>query len=166
MLRKIKIYLYYILARLKGANLDCTTLVELGVQVNSGLKIGSYGYIGPKSNFRGDIEIGDFFLCADNVHIVGGDHKFDDIGAPISLSGRMPGYFDKTIIGTDVWVGRNVTIMRGVSIGECCIVAAGSVVTKDLTPGWIYGGVPAKKIKPRFTEPELQEHLRLIKVEK
>tara|TARA_R110002020_G_scaffold91560_2_gene222277 strand:+ start:8536 stop:9252 length:717 start_codon:yes stop_codon:yes gene_type:complete len=53
-------------------------------------------------------------------------------------------------IGNDVWIGANVSILDGVSIGNGAIVAANSLVNKDIPPYSIYGGVPAKLIKPRF----------------
>lgn len=54
------------------------------------------------------------------------------------------------IINDDVWIVANVTILKGVKIGEGSVIAAGSVVTKDVEPYCIYGGVPAKKLKHRF----------------
>lgn len=50
-------------------------------------------------------------------------------------------------IGNKVWVGANVTILPGISLGDGAIIAAGAVVTKDVAPGTIVGGVPAKFIK-------------------
>ncbi|MDE6794818.1 MAG: sugar O-acetyltransferase, partial [Muribaculaceae bacterium] len=50
-------------------------------------------------------------------------------------------------IGNKVWVGANVTILPGVTVGDGAIIAAGAVVTKDVEPNTIVGGVPAKKIK-------------------
>jgi acetyltransferase-like isoleucine patch superfamily enzyme len=55
----------------------------------------------------------------------------------------------KTTIGTDVWIGNNVVIMPGVVLGDGAIVGANSVVTKDVKPLHIVGGVPAKVIKVR-----------------
>lgn len=55
-----------------------------------------------------------------------------------------------TSIGNDCWIGRNVVVMSGVTIGDGVVVGAGSVVTKDLEPYGIYAGVPAKLIKFRF----------------
>lgn len=71
-----------------------------------------------------------------------------------------------TIIGDDVWIGHGSIIMSGVNIGSGCIIAAGSVVTKDLEPYYIYAGVPAKKIKKRFEtiEEELLHILELAKI--
>lgn len=65
-------------------------------------------------------------------------------------------------IGNDVWVGRNTMILDGVTIGDGAIVAAGSVVTKDVPPFAVVGGVPAKVIKYRFP-PEMIERLLEIK---
>ncbi len=59
------------------------------------------------------------------------------------------------LIGNDVWIGSNVTIMEGITIGDGAIIATGAVVTKDIEPYTIVGGVPAKLIRKRFTEKEI-----------
>ena len=64
-------------------------------------------------------------------------------------------------IGNDVWVGTNAVIMGGVKIGDGAIVAAGAVVTKDVPPYAIVGGVPAKVLKYRFDEATIKELLAL-----
>ena len=73
-------------------------------------------------------------------------------------------YFDEfayIIIGNDVWLGANVIVVDGVKIGDGAIVAAGSVVTKDIPPYTIVGGVPAKIIKYRFEKEEIKKLLQL-----
>ena len=62
------------------------------------------------------------------------------------------------IIGDDVWIGCNSTVLRGVSIGTGAVIGANSVVTKSVPPYAIYAGIPAKLIKMRF-EPDLCERL-------
>lgn len=62
-----------------------------------------------------------------------------------------------TIIENDAWIGMNAIIMPGVTIGEGAIVAAGSVVAKDVPPYMIVGGNPAKEIKKRFTDNEIEK---------
>ncbi|OBZ17175.1 CatB-related O-acetyltransferase [Bacillus sp. FJAT-26390] len=61
-----------------------------------------------------------------------------------------------TIIESDAWIGMNAMIMPGVKIGEGAIVAAGSVVVKDVPPYTIVGGNPCKEIKKRFTDKEIE----------
>jgi acetyltransferase-like isoleucine patch superfamily enzyme len=65
-------------------------------------------------------------------------------------------------IGNDVWIGRHVLVMNGVTIGDGAIVAAGAIVTKDIPPYAIAGGIPAKVLKYRFS-PEMIERLLEIK---
>ncbi len=64
-------------------------------------------------------------------------------------------------IGNDVWVGNNTLILQGVEIGDGAIVAAGSVVTKNVEPYSIVGGVPAKIIRYRFDEETIKKMLKL-----
>ena len=65
------------------------------------------------------------------------------------------------IVDDDVWIGFRSTILSGVHIGQGAIVAAGSVVTKDVPPYAIVGGVPAKVIKYRFSPEMITELLRV-----
>lgn len=62
-------------------------------------------------------------------------------------------------IGNDVWIGSNAVILQGNNIGDGAIIAAGAVVTKDVPPYSVYGGVPAKKIKDRFNVELIQKLL-------
>lgn len=65
-------------------------------------------------------------------------------------------------IGNDVWIGSNVLIMEGITIGDGAVVAAGAVVTKDVPPYTVVGGVPAAKIKMRFSQEQI-EYLQRLK---
>jgi chloramphenicol O-acetyltransferase type B len=123
--------------------------VNLGGQVvvGSHCYIGQYSYIGPQTH------IGDFCIFADNINIVGSDHKFEDPNLPIILSGR-PTEQPVTLIGDDVWLGHGVVIMRGVKIGDGAIVGANAVVTQNIEARTIYAGIPAKKLRNRFDVSE------------
>ena len=98
------------------------------------------------------VTIGRYAMLAPNVSIVGADHLYDRPGVPIFFSGRPPN--PATVIGPDVWLGTGVVVMQGTTIGRGAIVAANAVVTKDVPPYEIWGGVPARKIADRFGDPE------------
>lgn len=92
-------------------------------------------------------DIGNDVLIAPNVAILSRMHEFERTDIPMSLQGYRP---EKgVVIGDDVWLGRNVIVMPGVKVGRGSIVAAGAVVTKDVEPFSIVGGVPAILIKRR-----------------
>jgi len=137
--------------------------------------IGKNFYIGRDSFIESDVIIGDNVIWANRVALVGKyDHHYQQVGVPISLASRIRdenyswlGIDSLTIIEDDVWVGYGSTIISGVKIGTGSIIATGSLVTKDVEPYSIYGGVPAIKLKDRFaTKEDLAEHIRLISLKK
>ena len=78
------------------------------------------------------------------------NHETGLIDIPMNQQGRT---LPKPItIGNDVWIGRRVMIMPGVNVGDGCILAAGTVVTKNLPPYSIAGGVPAKVLGTRIEQ--------------
>ena len=97
--------------------------------------------------------------------IITGNHRSDLVGKYITditvadkyVNGQNP-YDAPVVIEDDVWVGANVTILCGVTIGRGSVIAAGAVVTKSCAPYSIIGGVPAKILKMRFTTDEIEEH--------
>lgn len=120
-----------------------------------------YTYIGPHCRIYPKTRINKYTILANNVSIIGGDHRFDIVGLPISFTGRD--IQESTIIGSDCWIGAHVIIKRGVKIADGCVIAMGSVVTKDTLPYGIYAGVPAKRIKDRFCKIEdIETHKQKI----
>lgn len=118
-------------------------------------------------DFIGDkLIIGKFCMIASNVTFImnGANHLTDSITSyPFAIFGHdwsnaMEGksYPTKgdTIVGNDVWIGYNSTIMPGIRIGDGAIIATNSTITKDVEPYTIVGGNPAKEIRKRFTEKE------------
>ena len=81
-------------------------------------------------------------------------------GTNVSVK-EFSGESGMTEIGNDVWIGDHVVIMSGVHIGDGAIVAAGAVVTKDVPPYAIVGGVPARVIRYRFSEDEVSKLLKM-----
>jgi acetyltransferase-like isoleucine patch superfamily enzyme len=95
------------------------------------------------------IHIGADCLIADTVSMYDHDHRFESIDIPISKQGYVTAPIK---IGNDVWIGSHCTICKGVTIGDGAIIAAGSVITKDIEGYSIYGGVPAQLIKMRIPD--------------
>jgi len=166
MISDIKRNIKYILTKLRfllnGVKISSRVSIEKNVQLSKGVTIGSDSYIGPNCNIRGNVIIDKYFLCADNVCLVGDEYNYSKVGSAIINSTKK---MDKvTMIGCDVWVGHNVTILRGVTIGNGVIISAGSVVTKNIPNFSIVGGVPAKVIKQRFSSLEDEKkHLEKMK---
>lgn len=95
----------------------------------------------------GGLIIGDRVLVGYNTHILTSNHHIPMLPDKIFYSGHIK----KTVnIKNDVWIGANCTILPGITIGEGAIIAAGSVVTKDVPENVYVAGVPAKRIKKRM----------------
>lgn len=122
------------------------------LDVSPDLEAGAYASFGPRAWICPNVVVGNYVLASSDVAILGGDHRYDVAGSPVVFSGRPA--TPRTTIGDDVWIGFRVTIMAGVTIGRGAIVATGAVVTKDVPPYAIVGGIPAKVIGARFTDPE------------
>jgi virginiamycin A acetyltransferase len=69
------------------------------------------------------------------------------------------------IVGNDVWIGYNATIMSGIVIGDGAIIATNATVTKDVAPYTIVGGNPAKEIRKRFDEDTIKKTISYPMVE-
>lgn len=126
-------------------------------------EIGDFTYTG--RNFTcWNAKIGKFCSISWNVSIGGANHDYNRISQHAFLyspqfgmleNGQKRGYnrFDtECIIGNDVWIGCNAVICRDVKIGDGAVIAAGAVVTKDVAPYTIVGGVSARIIKQRCPE--------------
>jgi acetyltransferase-like isoleucine patch superfamily enzyme len=145
--------------------------IRVRIWARQKVEIGRNFYIGRDSFIESDVIIGDNVIWANRVALVGRyDHHYQQIGVPVRLASQIRdadynwlGLDSMTVIGSDVWVGYGSTILSGVTIGDGSIIAAGSVVTKDVEPYSIYGGVPAKKIRDRFnSKTDLEEHLKTL----
>lgn len=94
----------------------------------------------------GGVSIGDRVLVGYGTSIISSNHRIPPMHGRIFESGHVR---DAVTIQRDVWIGANCTILPGVTIGEGAVVAAGSVVTRDVPPFSVVGGVPARVIKVR-----------------
>ena len=118
-----------------------------------------------------DVLIGAFCSIADNVEIfIGGNHRTDWVTTypfghihkeVFPWHGRgHPATKGNVVIGNDVWIGSGATIFSGVTIGDGAVISAKSVVVKDVPPYSIVGGNPAKVVKLRFTEDQIERLLK------
>lgn len=121
--------------------------IEKGAKFSSEVELGDYSGIGVNARLNGKVVIGNYVMMGPNCTCITRNHCFESLELPMAKQG-----FTETrpiIIDNDVWVGANVTILPGVHIGTGSIIGAGAVVTKDVEPYSIVGGVPAKKIGTR-----------------
>ena len=153
------------------------------------IEIGDYTYYSDNKNspenfydniehhydFLGDkLIIGKFCAIAEGIKFImnGANHRMDGFTTyPFYIFGdgwekvtpniELLPFKGDTVIGNDVWIGQNVTIMPGVKIGDGAIIATNSTVVKDVKPYTIVGGNPAKEIKNRFSDEKIQLLLEL-----
>lgn len=135
------------------------------------ISIGNDVFIGTGASFiatRSYIEIGNKVMFGPNVTIRGGNHSTHIIGkymADYTSKDKLATDDQPVIIEDDVWVGTGAIILKGVHIGRGAIIAAGSVVTKDVEKYTVVGGVPAKRLKYRWTNEEINQHELILKTE-
>lgn len=128
------------------------------------LCVGNYVYIGPRVQIIYPTVIGDLTMIAADVQFVGNDHDMNRVGIPLRVaSPEIPPESIKTTIMSEVWIGQRAIVFHGITIGRGAVVAAGSVVTKDVSSYAVVAGIPAKVIKSRFPNTEmLDEHIQKI----
>ena len=167
-------------------NYDRLCFLKNSVQ-NPNIIVGDYTYYDDFENvenfeknvryhfdFTGDkLIIGKFCMIASGAKFImnGGNHLTDAVSAyPFAIFGNgwekaMEGksypYKGDIVIGNDVWIGHNATIMAGVTIGDGAIIATNATVVKDVPPYSIVGGNPAKVIRKRFNESTINKLLQL-----
>lgn len=136
--------------RLVGAKVGKRVIYYSGVWINTGrnLTLGNDVDVakGVMISTMGGVEIGDRVLLGYGTKIFSSNHDIPPIGEPFPVSGKI---YKKVIIEKDVWIGASAIILPGVTIGEGALVAAGSVVTKDVEANSIVAGNPARKIGER-----------------
>jgi acetyltransferase-like isoleucine patch superfamily enzyme len=113
-----------------------------GLRIGPRSSIGPFGYVG----CSGFISIGANVLIGPRVSMHAENHRFHEADTPIREQGVT---LEPIAIEDDCWIGSDVVLLGGVTIGRGAVVAAGSVVTKSVETGEVVGGVPARVIKSR-----------------
>lgn len=133
----------------------------------------SYGCFKVDGSIEPNTIIGSFCSIAPGVIIGGMNHPIHFISTHPFLYSKRYRFAEETnekvlkdgtkqiIIEDDVWIGRNAIILPGVTIGKGAVIGAGSVVTKDVPPYCVVGGVPANVIKKRFSEEEIEKLMKI-----
>ncbi|WP_375600313.1 acyltransferase [Devosia sp. Naph2] len=131
-----------------------TTRLVLGAEswiagyalVRGEVVLGAHCTVNPYATISGKVSCGDGVRIASHASLVGFNHGFDDPDLPIY---RQKHESRGIIIEDDVWIGANAVVVDGVTIGRGAVIAAGAVVSKDVPPMAVVGGVPAKVLRYR-----------------
>lgn len=158
----------------RGCTMDTKTILHENVHllencIVNNSQINSYTYLG-KNCLVQNTNIGKFCSIANDVLIGLGNHPLDLLStSPLFYRVNNPLFiklikenlgiveYKPIVIGNDVWIGTRSIIMDGVEIGNGAVIAANSIVTKNIPPYAIVGGVPAKIIKYRFPQEKIDE---------
>lgn len=164
-----KIYSFFVKKKLNKCGKETTIGVGTKGYLNN-VSIGNYCSIAKNvffDSYKANIIIGNYVMMSSEVLLITGNHRINYVGKPMILvtdSEKEDGDDEDIIIQDDVWIGSRAIILKGVTIHKGSVVAAGSVVTKDVPPYSVVGGVPAKIIKMRFTPQQIIEHEKAMEV--
>ena len=126
--------------------------IEQGAVFSAKVSLGDYSGIGINARINGECTIGHHVMMGADVVILTRNHAFDRMDIPM-----MDQNFEKerpVVVGNDVWICDRVIILPGITVGDGSILAAGAVVTRDVPPYAIVGGVPARIIRMRNEKAE------------
>jgi maltose O-acetyltransferase len=130
-------------------NVESNAYIGMG----SNIRVGENSGVGYRCFLQGDITIGNDVMMGPEVIILTRSHRYDRIDIPMSKQGSSD---CPVIIEDDVWIGTRAIILPGVRIGKGSIIGCAAVVTSDVAPFSIVGGVPARVIGKRG--PQAVEH--------
>ena len=119
------------------------------------VSLGDRSGIGIDCEVYGPVTIGKDVMMGPEVVIYTSGHKYDRLDIPMMDQGSTEK--KQVTIGDDVWIGRRAIIMPGVTVGTGSIIGAGAVVTKDVPPYSVVAGVPAKVVKHRKNNDNIEE---------
>ena len=130
---------------------------------SNAMHFGAHVFIGRGARIEASagFYVGSYVLIAPDFCVMGGDHNFRELGKrmwDVTTGGvNLP-----VVIEDDVWIGARVTVLKGVRIGRGSVIGAASVVTKSIPPFSVAVGNPCRVVRRRFSDQELEAHLRLL----
>lgn len=147
---------------LKNVRFEGKNAIADRCNFSGNIKIGWATTLGYNNVIHGDVEIGKYCQLGFDVAIISNNHPLNYMTTYINknlFDGELYNLKNNgnIVIGNDVWIGHNVIVIGSVKIGNGSVLAAGAVITKDVKPYTIVGGVPAKKIKKRFKDSVIKE---------
>ena len=149
--KKLDIFLNFIrisLLRICGAKIGNNSSIHPQTMIlkPDNLVIGENSNIGSNSKIfnYSKVSIGDNVDIGTEFYVNTDNHVADDVSKPLAYQGYSS---KEIIIGSDIWIGARVTLLSGIKIENRIVVAAGSVVNKNLESGFMYAGVPASQKK-------------------
>ncbi len=119
--------------------------------------IGDRTKIGLSNTIIGPVIIGNDIRLAQNITLSGLNHNYEDVNLPIHVQGVST---SPIVIEDNSWIGANVVVVAGVTIGKHCIVAAGSIVTKNIPPYSVAVGNPARVLKQYNHQTKVWEKVK------
>lgn len=158
---KINFYLWRLKFKLQSLGKD-NRIYFANIVEPYNVSIGHHVYINKNCDIittGSKVEIGNYVMIGPNVTFIAQDHDVSDWKKPMIFSQKYSR--GKITLADDVWIGANATILSGVTINRGAVVAAGAVVTKDVPPYTVVGGVPAEKIKDRIPANLVKKALRV-----
>lgn len=130
-------------------------LIDFDVNVEADVTIGDYSYVNKHSSIE-NCRIGKYCSISSGVYICPFEHPIQHVTThPVGYTNSYP-QREKVIIGNDVLISLNAIILSGCHIGDGAVIGAGAVVTKDVKPYEVVGGVPARHIKFRTTAENIK----------
>lgn len=169
---RVLLYRIFVETIIKKSFSSCGENVRVGRKYSfsgiSNITVGNNTCLGAGTRIlttRAKVNIGDHVMFGPGITIITGNHRTDIVGRymdSVKDADKRPEDDQDVNIQDDVWIGANATILKGVTIGQGSIISAGSIVTKDVPPYSIVGGVPAKVIKMRFDEETIKKHEEML----